>query len=156
GVGLPGGPGSVGFPGGPGGIGLPGGPGGVGFPSGPGGVGLPGSPGGVGFPGGSGFPGGFPGSGNGNGNGNGSGNNGGNGNGLAQTGNEVKKLVNNIVQSLGDLLSSEGITQLLGTVDKLIGGLGLAGLDLKPGVDEIVSVLRNQVPCLLNTLVPLP
>ncbi|KAJ2049495.1 hypothetical protein H4S04_003189 [Coemansia sp. S16] len=76
--------------------------------------------------------------------------------GLAQTGNEVKKLVNNIVQSLGDLLSSEGITQLLGTVDQLINGLGLGGLDVRPGVDEIVSILRNQVPCLLNTLVPLP
>ncbi|KAJ1668972.1 hypothetical protein GGF38_002616, partial [Coemansia sp. RSA 25] len=166
---------------GSGGVGLPGGPGGVGFPGGsgfPGGLpgGFPGSGNGNGN--GSGNNGG---NGNGNGTGNnggGNGNNGGSGNGngsgnsvcgltrnqvaaltpllkklgLAQTGNEVKKLVNNIVQSLGDLLSSEGITQLLGTVDKLIGGLGLAGLDLKPGVDEIVSVLRNQVPCLLNTL----
>ncbi|KAJ2868318.1 hypothetical protein GGH94_000158 [Coemansia aciculifera] len=137
------------------------------------GLGFPGGGVGVGFPGG-------PGNGDGNGNnGGGNGNNGGsNGSGrgvcgltrgqvaaltpllkklgLAKTGNEVKKLVNNIVQSLGDLLNSDGITQLLGTVDQLINGLGLAGLDLKPGVDEIVSILRNQVPCLLNTLVPLP
>ncbi|KAJ2111938.1 hypothetical protein IW146_004987 [Coemansia sp. RSA 922] len=74
--------------------------------------------------------------------------------GLAQTGNEVKKLVNNIVQSLGDLLSSEGITQLLGTVDQLINGLGLGGLDVKPGVDEIVSILRDAMTAASRLLRP--
>ncbi|KAJ2326246.1 hypothetical protein IWW51_002377 [Coemansia sp. RSA 2702] len=76
--------------------------------------------------------------------------------GLADTGNEVKKLVKNIVLGLGDILNSDTITQLLSTVDKLVDGLGLGGLDAKPAVDEVISILRNQVPCLLNTLVPLP
>ncbi|KAJ2799654.1 hypothetical protein H4R21_003476 [Coemansia helicoidea] len=76
--------------------------------------------------------------------------------GLANTGDEIKNLVNNIVLGLGDLLDSDGIKQLLGTVDRLVNGLGLGGLDTRPAVGEVVSILRNQVPCLLNTLLPLP
>ncbi|KAJ1739439.1 hypothetical protein LPJ79_002014 [Coemansia sp. RSA 1821] len=76
--------------------------------------------------------------------------------GLAQTGDEIKELVRNIVFGVGDILESDTITQLLDTVDKLVNSLGLGGLDTKPAVDEVVSVLRNQVPCLLNTLLPLP
>lgn len=184
GVGIPGGvgfPGGVGVPGGaglPGGIGFPGGVGGLpgggagGLPGG-GAGGLPGGAGG--FPGGNGpgGAGGFPGDNN-----NGNGPNGANGSGsgicglqpgqvsaltpllkelgLAKTGDSIKQLVDNIVFALGDLLSSDGITQLLGTVDDLVKGLGLGGLDVKPAVDEVVSILRIQVPCLLNTLLPLP
>ncbi|KAJ2157818.1 hypothetical protein GGF46_004239 [Coemansia sp. RSA 552] len=76
--------------------------------------------------------------------------------GLADTGNEIKKLVKNIVYGVGDILGSDTITQILGTVDKIVDSLGLGGLDTKPAVDEVISVLRNQVPCLLNTLLPLP
>ncbi|KAJ1936337.1 hypothetical protein FBU59_005087, partial [Linderina macrospora] len=76
--------------------------------------------------------------------------------GLAPTVNELKTVVDNIVFSIGDLLGSEGIAQLLGSVNSLVKSLGLGGLDVRPGVDEIVSILRNQVPCLLNTLLPLP
>ncbi|ORX72626.1 hypothetical protein DL89DRAFT_264844 [Linderina pennispora] len=162
GSGVPGGPVDPFTPGGPG-SGLPGSPGG-GLPGSPGG-GLPGGPGG-GFPGnpGGGFPGG-PG---------GNGSNSGGGVcglsptqvsaltpllkklGLAPTVNEVKNVVDNIVFSLGDLLGSEGISQLLGAVNSLVKDLGLGGLDARPAVNEVISILRNQVPCLLNTLLPLP
>ncbi|KAJ2079116.1 hypothetical protein H4R24_003994 [Coemansia sp. RSA 988] len=76
--------------------------------------------------------------------------------GLADTGNEIKKLVDNIVFGVGDILQSDTITQLLKTVDKIVDSLGLGGLDAKPAVDEVVSILRNQLPCVLNTLIPLP
>ncbi|KAJ2609454.1 hypothetical protein H4S08_004044 [Coemansia sp. RSA 1365] len=76
--------------------------------------------------------------------------------GLADTGNEIKKLVENIVFGVGDILESESITNLLKTVDHIVDSLGLGGLDAKPAVDEVVSVLRNQIPCVLNTLIPLP
>ncbi|PIA17237.1 hypothetical protein COEREDRAFT_7596 [Coemansia reversa NRRL 1564] len=138
-------------------------------------VGVPGGPGG-GFPAG-------PGNGNGGGAGNGNGNSGGGSGsgsnsgdgicglapsqvaaltpllkklGLADTGNEIKKLVDNIVFGVGDILESDSITNLLKTVDNIVDSLGLGGLDAKPAVDEVVSVLRNQLPCVLNTLIPLP
>ncbi|KAJ2716198.1 hypothetical protein H4R19_000779 [Coemansia spiralis] len=141
-------------------------PGGL-YPGGPGGL-YPGGPGGPGGP----FPG-FPG-GDDSGNGSGSGSGAGFGVcgltpgqvaaltpllqklGLADTGNEIKKLTKNIVYGLGGILGSESITHLLVSVDKIVDSLGLGGLDVKPAVDEVISILRNQVPCLLNTLLPLP
>ncbi|KAJ2540935.1 hypothetical protein EV175_006188 [Coemansia sp. RSA 1933] len=166
GPGFPGGPGGPGFPGGPGGPGFPGGPGGPGFPGGPGGPGFPGGPGGPGSPGGPGGPG-FPG---------GPGGAGGNACGvspeqisaltpllsklgLATTVDGVKQLVDHVVYGVGGLLEGPAVGGpggLIDLVNNLVKGLLGEPLDLHNTVDALTSILDNQVPCLLDTLLPYP
>ncbi|KAJ1770742.1 hypothetical protein IW140_003678 [Coemansia sp. RSA 1813] len=179
GGGLPGG----GLPGGglPGG-GAPGGgaPGG-GAPGGgaPGG-GAPGggAPGG-GAPGGG--SGGAPGGGSGGAPGGGSGGSGGSGSGtnacgvtpgqisaltplldklgLSTTVDGVKKLVKNILSGVDGLLAGPAVNGsggLIDTVNNLVKGLLGEPLDLHNTVTALVSILQNQVPCLLDTALPKP
>ncbi|KAJ2076871.1 hypothetical protein H4R24_005458 [Coemansia sp. RSA 988] len=119
--------------------------------------------------------------GNGNGgNGNGGNGNGGNGNtnscgvtpgqisaltplldqlGLSEGINGVKELVDNLLFSVGDLLESPGIGGdggLVDVVNQLVQGLLGQPLDLHNTVDALTSILENQVPCLLDTVLPQP
>ncbi|KAJ1893857.1 hypothetical protein LPJ66_005520, partial [Kickxella alabastrina] len=64
--------------------------------------------------------------------------------GLAKTVDEVKDVVNEIVVAVRDLLDSDGISQLLKSVNELVKNLGLGGLDLQPAVSEVTSILRYQ------------
>ncbi|KAJ2144901.1 hypothetical protein IW142_002892 [Coemansia sp. RSA 564] len=125
---------------------------------------------GANFPGGhgSGFPGnGFPGSGlpgnggpggnNGNNGGNGSNGSGNNGNGGNVDG--VKQLVKNLLSSVDGLLESPGVNGSGGLVDlvnNVVKGLLGQPLDLHNTVDALTSILKNQVPCLLDTVLPKP
>ncbi|KAJ2767346.1 hypothetical protein IWQ56_003365 [Coemansia nantahalensis] len=75
---------------------------------------------------------------------------------LARTVDDLKRLVHQITDLLADTLQQSAVTSLLNLVDSLVAGLGLGGLNLKPAIDNIASILRNQIPCLLNTLLPSP
>ncbi|KAJ2451590.1 hypothetical protein EV183_003520 [Coemansia sp. RSA 2336] len=131
-----------------------------------------------GFPGGN-FPGGFPGNG-GNGNDNGNGGNGSNGGlnacgvtpgqisaltpllnklGLSTTVDGVKQLVDKLVNSVGGLLESPGVNGgggLIDLVNNVVKGLLGQPLELHNTVDALTSILENQVPCLLDTVLPKP
>ncbi|KAJ1960848.1 hypothetical protein GGI12_003574 [Dipsacomyces acuminosporus] len=75
---------------------------------------------------------------------------------LTRTVDDLKRLVHQITDLLGNTLQQPAITSILDIVDNLVRGLGLGGLGLKPAVDNITSLLFNQVPCLVNTLLPKP
>lgn len=75
---------------------------------------------------------------------------------LSQTVDDVKRLVKQITDLLGDTLQESAVTSILSIVDNLVAGLGLGGLNLKPTVDSVTSILYKQVPCLLDTLLPKP
>ncbi|KAJ1741233.1 hypothetical protein LPJ78_002021 [Coemansia sp. RSA 989] len=75
---------------------------------------------------------------------------------LTRTVDDLKHLTKQITDLLGDTLQEDATTSILKTVDNLVAGLGLGGLDLKPAVDSVTSILRKQVPCLLDTLLPKP
>ncbi|KAJ2851168.1 hypothetical protein IWW36_001306 [Coemansia brasiliensis] len=75
---------------------------------------------------------------------------------LTRTVDDLKHLTKQITDLLGDTLQEDATSSILKTVDNLVAGLGLGGLDLKPAVDSVTSILRKQVPCLLDTLLPKP
>ncbi|KAJ2860680.1 hypothetical protein GGH94_005371 [Coemansia aciculifera] len=75
---------------------------------------------------------------------------------LTRTVADLKHLTKQITDLLGDTLQESAITSLLNVVDSLVAGLGLGGLNLKPAIDSVTSILYKQVPCLLDTLLPSP
>ncbi|KAJ2778384.1 hypothetical protein H4R18_004633 [Coemansia javaensis] len=75
---------------------------------------------------------------------------------LTRTVDDLKHLVHQITNLLADTLQEDATTSLLNVVDSLVAGLGLGGLNLKPAVDSVTSILRKQVPCLVDTLLPKP
>ncbi|KAJ2059411.1 hypothetical protein GGI17_004427 [Coemansia sp. S146] len=75
---------------------------------------------------------------------------------LTRTVADLKHLTKQITDLLGDTLQESAVTSLLNVVDSLVAGLGLGGLNLKPAVDSVTSILYKQVPCLLDTLLPSP
>ncbi|KAJ1992691.1 hypothetical protein GGI25_002024 [Coemansia spiralis] len=181
GGGFPGGPGG-GFPGGPGG-GAPGGGnnGGNGGGNNGGNGGNDGGNNGGGNNGGNGGNNG----GNGGNNGGNGGNNGGNGGngggnnnacgvtpnqisaltpllnklGLSTTVDGVKQLVKHVLQGVDGLLAGPAVNGsggLIDLVNNLVKGLLGQPLDLHNTVTALVSILENQVPCLLDTILPKP
>ncbi|KAJ1831434.1 hypothetical protein LPJ63_004281 [Coemansia sp. RSA 2711] len=75
---------------------------------------------------------------------------------LTRTVDDLKHLTKQITDLLADTLQEDATSSILNIVDSLVAGLGLGGLDLKPAVDSITSILRKQVPCVLDTLLPKP
>ncbi|KAI9501485.1 hypothetical protein BX070DRAFT_236378 [Coemansia spiralis] len=75
---------------------------------------------------------------------------------LTRTVDDLKHLTKQITDLLADTLQESAVSSILNIVDSLVAGLGLGGLDLKPAVDGVTSILRKQVPCLLDTLLPKP
>ncbi|KAJ2398582.1 hypothetical protein GGI23_003157 [Coemansia sp. RSA 2559] len=75
---------------------------------------------------------------------------------LTRTVDDLKHLTKQITDLLADTLQESAVSSILNIVDNLVAGLGLGGLDLKPTVDSVTSILRKQVPCLLDTLLPKP
>ncbi|KAJ2157814.1 hypothetical protein GGF46_004235 [Coemansia sp. RSA 552] len=75
---------------------------------------------------------------------------------LTRTVDDLKHLTKQITDLLANTLQEDAVSSILNVVDSLVGGLGLGGLDLKPAVDSVTSILRKQVPCLLDTLLPKP
>ncbi|KAJ2724838.1 hypothetical protein GGI07_001691 [Coemansia sp. Benny D115] len=79
--------------------------------------------------------------------------------GLSTTVDGVKELVNNLAYSTGELLQSPGINGKGGAVD-LVNNVskGLLGetLDLHNTVDFTGILLKEQIPCLLDTVAPKP
>ncbi|KAJ1726884.1 hypothetical protein LPJ61_004895 [Coemansia biformis] len=75
---------------------------------------------------------------------------------LTRTVDDLKQLVHQITDLLADTLQQNAISSILNIVDSAVAGLGLGGLDLKPAVDNVSSILRKQVPCLVDTLLPKP
>ncbi|KAJ2731568.1 hypothetical protein IW152_004436 [Coemansia sp. BCRC 34962] len=75
---------------------------------------------------------------------------------LTRTVADLKHLTKQITDLLGDTLQESAVSSLLNIVDSLVAGLGLGGLNLKPAVDSVTSILYKQVPCLLDTLLPSP
>ncbi|KAJ2696288.1 hypothetical protein FB645_006241 [Coemansia sp. IMI 203386] len=79
--------------------------------------------------------------------------------GLSTTVDGVKQLVDKLLFSVGGLLESGGINGNGGVIDlvnNLVKGLLGQPLDLHNTVDAVTSILENQVPCLLDTLLPKP
>ncbi|KAJ2370181.1 hypothetical protein H4S02_009825 [Coemansia sp. RSA 2611] len=79
--------------------------------------------------------------------------------GLSTTIDGVKQLVDNLLDSVGGLLESPGINGsggLIDVVNNLVQGLLGTPLDLHNTVDALTSILENQVPCLLDTVLPKP
>ncbi|KAJ2237978.1 hypothetical protein H4R99_001699 [Coemansia sp. RSA 1722] len=75
---------------------------------------------------------------------------------LVRTVDDLKHLTKQITDLLADTLQEDATSSILNIVDSLVAGLGLGGLNLKPAVDSVTSILRKQVPCLLDTLLPKP
>ncbi|KAJ2076491.1 hypothetical protein H4R24_005669 [Coemansia sp. RSA 988] len=75
---------------------------------------------------------------------------------LTQTVDDLKHLTHQITDLLADTLQEDAVSSILNVVDSLVAGLGLGGLNLKPAVDSVTSILRKQVPCLVDTLLPKP
>ncbi|KAJ2818116.1 hypothetical protein GGI24_005194 [Coemansia furcata] len=75
---------------------------------------------------------------------------------LTRTVADLKHLTKQITDLLGDTLQESAVSSLLNVVDSLVAGLGLGGLNLKPAIDSVTSILYKQVPCLLDTLLPSP
>ncbi|KAJ2713858.1 hypothetical protein H4R19_002042 [Coemansia spiralis] len=75
---------------------------------------------------------------------------------LTRTVNDLKGLVHQITDLLANTLQEGAVTSILNIVDSAVAGLGLGGADLKPAVDNVSSILRIQVPCLVDTLLPKP
>ncbi|KAJ2657196.1 hypothetical protein IW148_005303 [Coemansia sp. RSA 1199] len=79
--------------------------------------------------------------------------------GLSTTIDGVKQLVDKLLFSVGGLLESPGINGnggLIDLVNNLVKGLLGSSLDLHNTIDAVTSILENQVPCLLDTLLPKP
>ncbi|KAJ2451589.1 hypothetical protein EV183_003519 [Coemansia sp. RSA 2336] len=79
--------------------------------------------------------------------------------GLSTTVNGVKELVDNVLYGVGGLLESNAINGnggLIELVDNLVKGLLGTSLNLHNTVDALTSILENQVPCLLDTVLPEP
>ncbi|KAJ2900678.1 hypothetical protein IWW38_000352 [Coemansia aciculifera] len=79
--------------------------------------------------------------------------------GLSTTVDGVKQLVDKLLLSTGGLLESPGINGrggLIDLVNNLVKGLLGQPLDLHNTVDAVTSILENQVPCLLDTVLPKP
>ncbi|KAJ1722120.1 hypothetical protein LPJ53_003415 [Coemansia erecta] len=75
---------------------------------------------------------------------------------LVRTVDDLKHLTKQITDLLADTLQEDATSSILNIVDSLVAGLGLGGLNLKPAVDSVTSILRKQVPCVLDTLLPKP
>ncbi|KAJ1666091.1 hypothetical protein IW140_003680 [Coemansia sp. RSA 1813] len=75
---------------------------------------------------------------------------------LTRTVDDLKHLTKQITDLLADTLQESAVSSILNIVDNVVAGLGLGGLDLKPTVDSVTSILRKQVPCVLDTLLPKP
>ncbi|KAJ2531868.1 hypothetical protein IWW43_003504 [Coemansia sp. RSA 1935] len=79
--------------------------------------------------------------------------------GLSTTVDGVKQLVKNLLSSVDGLLESPGVNGSGGLVDlvnNVVKGLLGQPLDLHNTVDALTSILKNQVPCLLDTVLPKP
>ncbi|KAJ2851166.1 hypothetical protein IWW36_001304 [Coemansia brasiliensis] len=79
--------------------------------------------------------------------------------GLSTTVDGVKQLVDKLINSVDGLLESPGVNGSGGLVDlvnNVVKGLLGQPLDLHNTVDALTSILENQVPCLLDTLLPKP
>ncbi|KAJ2539044.1 hypothetical protein EV175_006392 [Coemansia sp. RSA 1933] len=79
--------------------------------------------------------------------------------GLSTTVDGVKKLVKNILSGVDGLLAGPAVNGsggLIDTVNNLVKGLLGEPLDLHNTVTALVSILQNQVPCLLDTVLPKP
>ncbi|KAJ2387252.1 hypothetical protein H4S02_003451 [Coemansia sp. RSA 2611] len=79
--------------------------------------------------------------------------------GLSTTVDGVKQLVDKLLFSVGGLLESPGINGrggLIDLVNNLVKGLLGQPLDLHNTIDAVTSILENQVPCLLDTVLPKP
>ncbi|KAJ2664353.1 hypothetical protein IWW48_000871 [Coemansia sp. RSA 1200] len=79
--------------------------------------------------------------------------------GLSTTVDGVKKLVKNILSGVDGLLAGPAVNGNGGLVDlvnNLVKGLLGQPLDLHNTVTALVSILQNQVPCLLDTVLPKP
>ncbi|KAJ1851582.1 hypothetical protein LPJ73_003006, partial [Coemansia sp. RSA 2703] len=79
--------------------------------------------------------------------------------GLSTTIDGVKQLVDKLLFSVGGLLESGGVNGSGGVVDlvnNLVKGLLGQPLELHNTVDALTSILENQVPCLLDTVLPKP
>ncbi|KAJ2402653.1 hypothetical protein GGI23_000565 [Coemansia sp. RSA 2559] len=79
--------------------------------------------------------------------------------GLSTTVDGVKKLVKNILGGVDGLLAGPAVNGsggLIDTVNNLVKGLLGEPLDLHNTVTALVSILQNQVPCLLDTVLPKP
>ncbi|KAI9479677.1 hypothetical protein BX667DRAFT_186963 [Coemansia mojavensis] len=79
--------------------------------------------------------------------------------GLSTTVDGVKQLVDKVVNSVGGLLESPGVNGSGGLIDlvsNVVKGLLGQPLDLHNTVDALTSILENQVPCLLDTVLPKP
>ncbi|KAJ1751530.1 hypothetical protein LPJ79_002009 [Coemansia sp. RSA 1821] len=69
------------------------------------------------------------------------------------------QLVDNVLFGVGGLLESNAINGsggLIELVDNLVTGLLGTSLNLHNTVDALTSILENQVPCLLDTVLPEP
>ncbi|KAJ2478974.1 hypothetical protein EV174_004146 [Coemansia sp. RSA 2320] len=75
---------------------------------------------------------------------------------LVRTVDDLKHLVHQITNLVGDTLQEDAVSSILNVVDTLVASLGLGGLNLKPAVDSLTSILYKQVPCLVDTLLPKP
>ncbi|KAJ2519776.1 hypothetical protein GGI11_002478 [Coemansia sp. RSA 2049] len=75
---------------------------------------------------------------------------------LTRTVDDLKHLTKQITDLLANTLQEPATSSILNIVDSVVGQLGLGGLDLKPTVDSVTSILRKQVPCVLDTLLPKP
>ncbi|KAJ2157816.1 hypothetical protein GGF46_004237 [Coemansia sp. RSA 552] len=79
--------------------------------------------------------------------------------GLSTTVDGVKQLVDKLLGSVSGLLESQGVNGsggLIDTVDNLVQGLLGSSLNLHNTVTALASILENQVPCLLDTVLPKP
>ncbi|KAJ2332010.1 hypothetical protein GGH91_006276, partial [Coemansia sp. RSA 2671] len=63
---------------------------------------------------------------------------------LTRTVADLKHLTKQITDLLGDTLQESAVSSLLNVVDSLVAGLGLGGLNLKPAVDSVTSILYKQ------------
>ncbi|KAJ2120694.1 hypothetical protein IW147_004882 [Coemansia sp. RSA 720] len=79
--------------------------------------------------------------------------------GLSTTVDGVKQLVKKLLSTVDGLLESPGVNGSGGLVDlvnNVVKGLLGQPLDLHNTVDALTSILKNQVPCLLDTVLPKP
>ncbi|KAJ2713859.1 hypothetical protein H4R19_002043 [Coemansia spiralis] len=75
--------------------------------------------------------------------------------GLAQTVDGVKQLVKHILQNVGGLILGP-VGGLLHGVTNLVQGLIGVNIPLDGTVEALANLIGVQVPCILDTLLPLP
>ncbi|MFD7342054.1 hypothetical protein ACFV98_39735 [Streptomyces violascens] len=78
--------------------------------------------------------------------------------GLSRDVNGVKQLVNQVSASAGHLLSSpevSGPQGLAAVISQMVGKLG-APVDLTSTATALAEIMTVQLPCLLDTALPLP